>query len=663
MQKVLLLGDSISMGYREYVKDILNPFYDVVYPYENGKFAAHIYRMLYEWSYELSAKADNVAFVYWNCGLWDVVRVFRDEPQTPLKVYEEYLIRIDKRLKKLFPNAKICFATTTPIIEERYSSDFCRLNNDIKQYNDISKKILNKIEMFDDLYTVVEDLHITEDAYIDATHFGVEVNKALAIHISDKILKAIPAERREKGIKQKNMKDVAEKIISQRIPIALWGAGRNYQNYHKLIQKYCDVRFVVDKNVEMRGMVVGGLSCETPEIIKEHHHIAVVMMMDSIEARDTIVKYCQKEQIAVCGYQNLLGEIYPTYEKEILKNVQFVDVDPNEQNIMKKYVGINVPAYGCNFACMYCYIDNKSEGEEAFPKLIHLPDYIRYRLGREKLGGCALIGVCGFGETLLADGLADICAGLLKEGHYLHIVTNGIITKKLQEILDKAGEYCKHIIFKISFHYLELKKKKLLKQFVSNVKKIEHSEASYTLELMPHDELVPYIQEVLSFSMENFGAYPQLTIGRNEHDNRKLLTRYSNEEYKHIWSVFESKMFEVRMNHYFMHGKNCNAGRDAFFVDLYTGRIDRCLFKEDIGNFYDDECKYDFERIGEQCPLDYCYNCHIYATLGLMSELFMPTYLDIRDRVTIDGRHWIKDDMRRFLNVKLYDVNKEFNNK
>lgn len=659
MQKVLLLGDSISMGYREYVKEDLESFYEVVYPYENGKFAAHIYRMLYEWSTELSIDADNVVLVYWNCGLWDVVRIFQEEPQTPLTIYEEYLKRTYKRLKMLFPKAKICFAATTPVVEKRYGNNFYRLNIDIREYNNAAKAILKEVDMFDDLYEVVERLHVTEELYTDATHFETEISRFLAGHISSKILELISTDIKGKDMTMESMECVAKKIVTENISIALWGAGKNFRGYHNFIQKYCNVRFVIDKNIEMKGQIVDGLLCEAPETIKNDKLTAVVVMIDNLSAKDEIFKYCKELGIEVCGYRELLNELYPVYEKEILSNVRFFDADPDEKSEMKKYIGINVPAYGCNFACTYCYIDKKVKGKDAFPKMVHLPDYVRYRLSREKLGGCALIGICGYGETLLADRITDVCASLLKEGHYIHIVTNGVITSKIQEVLEKAGEYRKHIIFKISFHYLELKNSNLLEQFAENVKMIENSEASYSLELMPHDELIEYIPEILAFSLKKFGAYPQLTIGRDEHNNRKLLTNCSIEEYKRIWSVFESNMFDTRMKFYMMHGKNCNAGKYAFFFDLYTGEIDRCLFADRVGNIYDDECEYNFERVGDYCPMDYCFNCHVYATLGLMPDVDAPTYLDIRDRITVDGRHWIKDDMRRFLDIKLYETNKK----
>ena len=41
MKRVLLLGDSISMGYREYVRELLAEEADVQYMEENGRFAKY----------------------------------------------------------------------------------------------------------------------------------------------------------------------------------------------------------------------------------------------------------------------------------------------------------------------------------------------------------------------------------------------------------------------------------------------------------------------------------------------------------------------------------------------------------------------------------------------------------------------------------------------
>lgn len=455
------------------------------------------------------------------------------------------------------------------------------------------------------------------------------------------------------------MNDLAKRIAENDLRIALWGAGNNCRKYLKCIDTFCKISHIIDKNPILEGTNIGKYICKSPDSSELLNSVdAVVVTIDDKNANNEIFDFCVKNGIAVCNYRELLSIINPIYEESLIQT-ELCDADPYEKATMKKYIGVDVPAYGCNFNCSYCYIGDKCSYEAAFPKLIHSPKYIRYRLRKENIGGAALIGLCAGGETLLADKVTDICVELLKEGHYLIIVTNGTATKVIKDIIENAKEYASHIIFKVSFHYLELKRKDLLKHFSENIKMINESNASYTLELMPHDELIEFIPEILSFSKEKFGAYPQLTVGRNEQNNRELLTKLSKEEYIWTWSVFRSEMFDLKMKFYMMHGTNCNAGKQSFFVDLNSGGMNRCLFAEYMGDFYDENVSLEFERVGDSCPLDYCYNCHAYVTIGVMPDIIAPTYLEIRDRVRDDGSHWIKEEMREFLNGKFYITSSE----
>ena len=84
---------------------------------------------------------------------------------------------------------------------------------------------------------------------------------------------------------------------------------------------------------------------------------------------------------------------------------------------------------------------------------------------------------------------------LLAEGHYIQIVTNGTITKRFHEISTWESELTLHLFFKFSFHYMELKKRNCLEKFFDNVQLMRNKGCSISLELMPHDELIPYADE------------------------------------------------------------------------------------------------------------------------------------------------------------------------
>lgn len=75
---------------------------EIVYPLENGKMDNRLFRMLHEWKQDLDLNCENVIFVYWNAGLWDCVRIFGDEYQTPIEEYSHYNKKVHYRLKECF---------------------------------------------------------------------------------------------------------------------------------------------------------------------------------------------------------------------------------------------------------------------------------------------------------------------------------------------------------------------------------------------------------------------------------------------------------------------------------------------------------------------------------------------------------------------------------
>ena len=180
----LLIGDSISLGYRDLVKFFLQDEVEVFYPPENARFVAYTFRALYEWSRDLNWSPD-INFVYWNNGLWDVVRIFGDEPQTPLRDYEVLIERTWRRLRYLFPKATIIFATSTPVLESRFNKNiFYRRNEDIQQYNTAAIKIiLSNGGIVHDLNKLASGW--PEQAYEDGTHFIPQARQIMAACIAE----------------------------------------------------------------------------------------------------------------------------------------------------------------------------------------------------------------------------------------------------------------------------------------------------------------------------------------------------------------------------------------------------------------------------------------------------------------------------------------------
>ena len=168
MKNVLLLGDSIRVGYDKAVRKTLEGKANVYFPEENCRFASYLLRNLHE--YQSLIPDGQVDVLHWNAGLWDCLRLFGEDPQTPLDVYAYYIDRLCIRIKKLFPDAVVIFATSTRVQSEKMDPNFKRYNEDTEAYNAAAVEIVKKYGFqVNDLYAVSAAL--PEAAHSDAVHY------------------------------------------------------------------------------------------------------------------------------------------------------------------------------------------------------------------------------------------------------------------------------------------------------------------------------------------------------------------------------------------------------------------------------------------------------------------------------------------------------------
>ena len=189
MKNIYLIGDSIrfgapgSPGYGTFVKEQLQGKANVFAPDDNCRFAQYTLRYLHEWASNIDR--EKIDIVHWNNGLWDVLRLFGDEPLTDIDTYGIMLKRVYQRIKFLFPNAKVIFALSTAVVEEWGRPDFFRYNSEIRQYNKKAIEIMNELGVqINDLYTLSSGFD--NSLHSDWVHFGVEGSKILA----DKVIEA-----------------------------------------------------------------------------------------------------------------------------------------------------------------------------------------------------------------------------------------------------------------------------------------------------------------------------------------------------------------------------------------------------------------------------------------------------------------------------------------
>ena len=197
MKKIFLVGDSIRIGYGEYVRESMADLAEVYFPPVNCGCAESVLRDIHNWKEDIGL--DRADVVHFNAGLWDTIRIYGDDPITRPEAYRDYLDRIVKRIRFLFPEAKIIFATSTPVIESGFIQEFeTRFNSDIEAYNQIAREVMLRHGVqINDLYALLRD--VPAHYHSDQTHFytadateliGGQVNRVLcqALDLDEKKL-------------------------------------------------------------------------------------------------------------------------------------------------------------------------------------------------------------------------------------------------------------------------------------------------------------------------------------------------------------------------------------------------------------------------------------------------------------------------------------------
>ena len=177
MKKVVLMGDSIRMGYDKYVKEALGGVAEVYYPKDNCKYAQNVLRMAHSWKKEFDC-GDDVDLVHWNAGHWDNIELYGDGPLSSLEHYGSMIYRVHNRLKMLYPNAKIVFALTTAVLDDQFTGISRRRNESIRRFNETAIKALEGTDaIINDLFEIT--VNCPESYHTDATHYYTDEATAL----------------------------------------------------------------------------------------------------------------------------------------------------------------------------------------------------------------------------------------------------------------------------------------------------------------------------------------------------------------------------------------------------------------------------------------------------------------------------------------------------
>ena len=330
--------------------------------------------------------------------------------------------------------------------------------------------------------------------------------------------------------------------------------------------------------------------------------------------------------------------------------------------MIKRFIDCYIPVTQCNLKCHYCYISQLDAFQKKPAEFKYSPEHIGKALSIERLGGPCVFNLCGGGETLIPKETVQIVFELLKAGHYVMVVTNGLLTKRFEDISKFPEEYHSRLFFKFSFHYFEVKRLNAFEKYFDNVRLMDKAGCSFTVELTANDECIPYFEDIKKICIDNVGAPCHVSIGRKDNDpNIGHLSKLPFDEYCKLWiDAFDSGMFKFKKTIFYQKRKEfCYAGLWSANINLGTGALTQCYGGRKLKNIFENiDEPVDFFPVGCNCNQPHCYNGHAFLTFGDIPELDTPTYMYIRDRKTNNGMVWVKPKMQEAFESKLVDMNK-----
>ncbi len=180
LPRVLLLGDSISIGYTVPVREALDGKANVHRPAANCSHTGRGLDAIDAWLGD-----DRWDVIHFNWGLHDLKKI-KGKHQIPLDEYEKNLTQLVERLEKT--GARLVWCSTTPVPE---CSSPPRANEDVLAYNAVAKKIMNARGIaIDDLYACALP-KVAEIQRPANVHFSSVGSKVLAEQVARTIREAL----------------------------------------------------------------------------------------------------------------------------------------------------------------------------------------------------------------------------------------------------------------------------------------------------------------------------------------------------------------------------------------------------------------------------------------------------------------------------------------
>jgi lysophospholipase L1-like esterase len=192
LPRVLLIGDSISIGYTARVRKLLADKANVHRPKTNCRWSAFGDENVEEWVGD--GKWDVIHF---NFGLWDWYGWKQETKATP-ESYAANLNSIVNKLKK--SKAKLIFGMTTPpCIGKERSANIVVSETQAKQFNDEARKVMKAQGVqVNDLYAAIGDARPQYQLAEIDVHYNDAGKDLLAAHVAEKISNALAGKKKQK---------------------------------------------------------------------------------------------------------------------------------------------------------------------------------------------------------------------------------------------------------------------------------------------------------------------------------------------------------------------------------------------------------------------------------------------------------------------------------
>lgn len=192
LPRVLIIGDSISIGYTAPLRELLKGRANVHRIPANGAATIHGLQSIDQW---LGSSQWDV--IHFNWGLHDLKLMTEGKHQVELDEYARNLESLIARLKKT--GAKLIWASTTPVPSGKLNP--ARNSADVPVYNAAAAEIMTREGVaIDDLYTAIFP-HVSDLQMLENVHFKPVGYRYLAERVAQSVGSALQADQQATGAK------------------------------------------------------------------------------------------------------------------------------------------------------------------------------------------------------------------------------------------------------------------------------------------------------------------------------------------------------------------------------------------------------------------------------------------------------------------------------